>query len=610
MGAQYRLRLIGIGVVLALVAVAIGLSRASVYAQSQPVPGCITGYEAPRIAAAMNELKAVSFSSPDNGWAVGSVGSYSGSTAVMMYALRWEGRGWSRVAMPNPGTKSRDVRDVAAISPNDAWAVGYYADEANSYTLTMHWDGRVWQHVPITGLGNLGALDGLAAIASNNVWAVGAFHSPETRTEQSIILHWDGSGWTPAELPRISERDNVLSAISAYSPNDIWAVGTDDNKPLMLHWDGSEWARTASPTFLSSARLSDVVALGPNGAWAVGSSQGPLIMRWNGTAWSKLDSPAGSGGFPGGLDSITAISPDDIWAVGNSNFITHSGDNRKLLVVHWTCQVWITIAVPIDEGSASVGADVATTASDEVWIVGSYFDFVRKSRVPLIRQIKNPPCPSLIPTPTPTRAVPLEPPALIPGNNSLTFPETGKSVKGLFLDYWQSHGGLAQQGYAISSVIGEVSDLNHRIYTVQYFERALFEYHPENQPPYNVLLSQLGTFEYRNKYPNGAPGQKPNQDPGTRFFPETGKSLGGGFHYYWVNHGGLMQQGYPVSDEFVEISPLDGKPYTVQYFERAVFEYHPENRGTEYEVLLSHLGRFRYNTKYGQPVPPVTPVPK
>ena len=35
---------------------------------------------------------------------------------------------------------------------------------------------------------------------------------------------------------------------------------------------------------------------------------------------------------------------------------------------------------------------------------------------------------------------------------------------------------------------------------VQYFERAVMEYHPENRPPYDVLLSQLGTFQYREKY--------------------------------------------------------------------------------------------------------------
>jgi len=34
---------------------------------------------------------------------------------------------------------------------------------------------------------------------------------------------------------------------------------------------------------------------------------------------------------------------------------------------------------------------------------------------------------------------------------------------------------------------------------VQYFERAVFEAHPENAPPYDVLLSQLGTFRYQQK---------------------------------------------------------------------------------------------------------------
>jgi branched-chain amino acid transport system substrate-binding protein len=40
---------------------------------------------------------------------------------------------------------------------------------------------------------------------------------------------------------------------------------------------------------------------------------------------------------------------------------------------------------------------------------------------------------------------------------------------------------------------------------VQYFERAVFELHPENQPPFDVLLSQLGTFQNRQKHsPAGA----------------------------------------------------------------------------------------------------------
>src|SRR4051812_7505834 len=77
-----------------------------------------------------------------------------------------------------------------------------------------------------------------------------------------------------------------------------------------------------------------------------------------------------------------------------------------------------------------------------------------------------------------------------------TFPETQHTVSGLFWQYWQAHGGLTQQGYPLSEPLQAPSDLNGQTYTVQYFERAVFEEHPENQAPYNVLLSQLGAFRY------------------------------------------------------------------------------------------------------------------
>jgi glucose/arabinose dehydrogenase len=185
----------------------------------------------------------------------------------------------------------------------------------------------------------------------------------------------------------------------------------------------------------------------------------------------------------------------------------------------------------------------------------------------------------------------------IPGSASQTFPETGKTVKGIFLDYWRNNGGLPQQGYPISDLMNEKSDLDGKTYVVQYFERAVFEYHPEQTDPrFQVLLSQLGTFQYRKKYPNGAPNQKPSAANPYKF-SQTGKTLGGKFRDYWEKNGGLLQQGYPISDEFVEKSDLNGKDYLVQYFERAVMEYHPENKAP-YDVLLSQLGTFQYKAKY------------
>ncbi len=174
------------------------------------------------------------------------------------------------------------------------------------------------------------------------------------------------------------------------------------------------------------------------------------------------------------------------------------------------------------------------------------------------------------------------------------FPKTGHTVKGRFLQYWQQHGGLAQQGYPISDELQERSDTDGKVYTVQYFERAMFEYHAENQPPNDVLLSLLGNFRYKLMYPNGAPGQTVNSSAGSIYFPQTGHRLGGVFLGYWQRHGGLMQQGYPISNEFQEAG-TDGITRTVQYFERAVFELHPENVGTPYEVLLTQLGTLRYH---------------
>jgi hypothetical protein len=178
------------------------------------------------------------------------------------------------------------------------------------------------------------------------------------------------------------------------------------------------------------------------------------------------------------------------------------------------------------------------------------------------------------------------------------FPATGKSVRGEFLHYWQRNGGLPRQGYPISSELMERSETDGKMYAVQYFERAIFEFHPDAEPPHKVQLSLLGVFSYERRYPGGAPEQVPNAGEGSRFFAQTGKRVGGGFLQYWQRNGGLPQFGYPISDEFSEQSDLDGNVYTVQYFERAVFEWHPE-MGPQSRVLLSQLGTYRFRARYG-----------
>ena len=180
--------------------------------------------------------------------------------------------------------------------------------------------------------------------------------------------------------------------------------------------------------------------------------------------------------------------------------------------------------------------------------------------------------------------------------DSMTFPETKRTLSDQhhFLSYWQSHGGLAQFGYPITDEIQEVNPADQKTYTVQWFERNRFEYHPELAgTPYEVLLGLLGNQQTteRRASNEGAFNRFPNYNyPGGTYFETTGHNLRNSFKQYWDAHGGLATFGYPITEEFSEISKTDGKTYTTQWFERARFEYHPEFKGTTYEVELGLLG--------------------
>ena len=173
------------------------------------------------------------------------------------------------------------------------------------------------------------------------------------------------------------------------------------------------------------------------------------------------------------------------------------------------------------------------------------------------------------------------------------FHETGHHVGAPFLDYWRKNGALAIYGYPLTEPLSEVSPDDGKTYTVQYFERARFEHHPENKAPYDVLLGQLGRTLASKIVGNPAfhpvATDKVKVDADNAYLKETGHTLKGEFLRYWTAHGGLAQFGFPLSEEFLEKSPTDGKTYTVQYFERNRFELHPENQ-PPYNVLLGLLG--------------------
>lgn len=186
---------------------------------------------------------------------------------------------------------------------------------------------------------------------------------------------------------------------------------------------------------------------------------------------------------------------------------------------------------------------------------------------------------------------------------SRTFPETGQTVSGAFLDYMNRTGGVSGVGLPITGEFRSVG-IDGREYTTQCFERRVLEKHPENGCDYYVQGRQLGRIQLENVYPSGAVEQWPTDDPGRTYFPETGKHVSSRFKRHWDETGGLRENGYPITDEIRE----DGR--IVQYFERAVFEDHPEN-GPPYDVQGRLLGSMDRECAMaaGWPSPLSTPSP-
>jgi LPXTG-site transpeptidase (sortase) family protein len=164
----------------------------------------------------------------------------------------------------------------------------------------------------------------------------------------------------------------------------------------------------------------------------------------------------------------------------------------------------------------------------------------------------------------------------------LVFHETGHTLAYSFRAFWDQHGGLPIFGYPLTEVFIEDGR------PVQYFERARLEWHGEMAL---VLAGHLGRWAAQGyaRHPAFAPVAGPTQT-GQDFFIETGHTLGGGFRQFWHANGSLPVFGFPLSEEFREITPQDGREYTVQYFERARFEWHPE-LPLAHHVQLGHLGR-------------------
>jgi hypothetical protein len=177
--------------------------------------------------------------------------------------------------------------------------------------------------------------------------------------------------------------------------------------------------------------------------------------------------------------------------------------------------------------------------------------------------------------------------------------------------FWEQNDGLRMFGFPTSPQ-GQI-EIGGKPYQAQTFERSRLELHPENKRPYDVLLGRLGAERLAQQRRDWQAFPKSIPVANCRFFPETSHNVCSTMYRMFRTNGleldgkkgkteaeSLALFGLPLSNEQAETFP-DGTTRLVQWFERARFEFHPENEGTPYEILLGLLGNeIRDNTRSSQ----------
>lgn len=297
---------------------------------------------------------------------------------------------WRIVQSPNVGSLNTDFYGLAAIAPNDLWAVGLsYPNRvlSPSHTVTEHWNGERWSIIKSPNVGAYSNhLYGAAADASNDVWAVGDYSIDQRGSGgKTLVEHWDGSQWSVVKSPNPGNRFSELLAVAAVSVNDAWAVGNVislnpvRNETLIEHWNGSEWNVITSPNpGAASNELSAITVISASDVWAVGNdaqSNGhdmTLTEHWNGSMWSVVKSP-NVGRFPNDLDAVSAASANDVWAVGSHG--VSPGDIDDTLTEHWNGSQWSVVKSPNPAAASNILLGAAAVASNNVWAVGYAYGF-------------------------------------------------------------------------------------------------------------------------------------------------------------------------------------------------------------------------------------------
>ena len=328
-----------------------------------------------------NALFAASASSPTDIWAVGQ--------SVMHY----DGVAWTAFT---PALKNQisSLNGVVAISPTLAWTAGLVVNQQGiPGQVIEQWNGAQWSVFPGPrfAAGDQPDIFAMTSTSANDVWAIGSLLGDSGQKLFYLFEHYDGTKWTATTS---LSGDAFLFGASADATNDAWAVGfkgpqNDDSKTLAMHFDGASWKSVSTPSVGTGAnQLNSVLALAPNDVWAVGFSTPvapptqaatlTLIEHFDGTSWTVIPSPnVGPNSIyqSNRLFGITANSSTDVWAFG-SYFAADGSGQQFTLLLHWDGASWTIQPSPNPtKKSVNFVSDLlfagVVPSPGNIWIVGA-----------------------------------------------------------------------------------------------------------------------------------------------------------------------------------------------------------------------------------------------
>jgi hypothetical protein len=148
---------------------------------------------------------------------------------------------------------------------------------------------------------------------------------------------------------------------------------------------------------------------------------------------------------------------------------------------------------------------------------------------------------------------------------------------------------MLSQSYIDMVVLHMLHDWSEEAYGLMSTIPQTYQYLGDISPSTKFVPKQpyFDTYKF---YPKRRLTPPPPSTADSLVFPSIGHTVRGVFKRTWETRGGLSLFGYPKTGQFYERNAATGGYYLVQYFERVRMEYHPELKGTPYEVQFGLLG--------------------